>query len=124
MQSTQKSRGFTLVELAIAIAVIGILASITIIGYGTWRRNTAINVLKSDLNGAVAAMEDARNADDGYPAAVPDTFHPSDEVVLAGGSTDGKTFCLSTTSTRYPDLSFYVTDDNTTPQAGTCDDAN
>lgn len=63
--------GFTLVELLIVIVVIGILAAITIVGYGDWKRNTTANVLKSDLNGAVAAMEDARNWSSGYPSSVP-----------------------------------------------------
>ncbi len=115
----RRATGFTLVELILVIAVIGILAAITIIAYGSWKQNTAANVLKSDLNGAAAAMEDARNWGSGYPTSVPTSFKPSDGTTLTGGSSDGKTFCIQDTSTTYPTLIFHLTNGGSTT-TGAC----
>lgn len=112
--------GFTLVELLIVISVIGILAAITIVGYGAWKKNTAINVIKSDLNGAVSAMEDARNWGASYPTTVPTSFNPSPDDTMTGGSSDGKTFCITATSISNPSVVYHATNTNTTPQTGAC----
>lgn len=89
--------GFTIIELLVVIAVLGILATISIVGYGSWRSSTNVAQIKSDLNGLVAAMEDARNFGSGYPATIPSTFKPTAGTTVAGGSMDGKNYCVSAT---------------------------
>jgi len=116
-----KSKGFTVVELIVIISVIGILASISVVGYGAWQKRTYENVVKSDLNSAVAALESARNFGSGYPTTLPSTFTPSENVtILGGGSTDSKTYCVQANSTKDTSIMWYVSNTNKNPQAGNC----
>lgn len=109
--------GFTIVELIMVIAVIGILASIVIVSYGSWQSTTIANQLKSDLNGVAAAMESARTFGNIYPATVPTTFIPSSGVTLNGGSLNsGKGFCVDATNGSQS----YSISQYGTPFAGTC----
>ncbi|MEI6229052.1 MAG: prepilin-type N-terminal cleavage/methylation domain-containing protein [Candidatus Saccharibacteria bacterium] len=63
-----KSKAFTIIELVVVITVIGILATITVVGYGNWRQSVDESVVKSDLQAAAAAMENYRSFNGGYPA--------------------------------------------------------
>lgn len=87
--------GFTIIELIVVIGVIGTLATISIIGYGSWRASINLAQIKSDLSGAVAAFENYRNFNNAYPSSVPSSFSPSSGTTMAGGSIDGKSYCVS-----------------------------
>ncbi len=77
----RKRTGFTLVEVIIVITVITILAGISIVSYGSWRRHTAEKALQSDLVQAVSSLGAYVNFKDTYPpnlagtgfAGVPDS---------------------------------------------------
>lgn len=104
----KKQKGFTIVELLVVIAVLGILMGISVVSYGKWRQTTARNEVKSDLNGAMSAMESARNFSAGYPLAVPASFVESDNVDLlyiSGGTTS---YCLRARSSFDSTVVFYV----------------
>lgn len=120
-----KSSGFTVVELVVVVIVIAILAAIGIIGYGQWQEGIRTSQVKSDLKGAVAAMEGALNFENEYPADILAIFTPSDTVLLTGGSeSDGTSFCINATSQKYANVKFYSQpaqgDDGI--RAGSCSD--
>lgn len=108
---------FTLVEMMIVLAVIAILVSIVIISYSGWRQSTISTQLKSDLNGAVAAMENSRNFGNSYPSSIPSTFLASNGVTLSGGGLNsGATYCVSASN---GDQSYFLVKDGT-PLPGNC----
>lgn len=117
-----KNQGFTLAELAIVIIVVGILAGITIVGYGAWQKNIARDAVKSDLTNAVSAMESARTfSEGGYPSSIPASFKPSDTVTITYGTGDASAFCIRGQSKKDASISFYArSSDPTNLQAGSC----
>jgi len=121
--SSQKRAGFTIIELLIVVVVIGILAGISIMGYGAWRKNVATAQVKNDLNAIAAAMESARNFNSNYPTTLPTNVHASDGVTLTldPGSTT-TSFCVDATSTTDDGILYYVDSlsRDKGPQVGTC----
>jgi prepilin-type N-terminal cleavage/methylation domain-containing protein len=113
--------GFTIVELLVVILVIGILAGISIVGYGAWRKNIAEDQLKSELSGVASAMENARNFSSTYPTAIPSTFTPSNDVTLTYVSGDAKTFCIQASTSQDSTLIYrYDISEKKEPQVGAC----
>ena len=114
-------RGFTIVELAVVIVVIGILAGVVIVGYGTWNRSVAEATLKNDLQAVLGAMEDARTFENSYPSSLPSTYAPSDNVNIQRDSrSNAKRFCFTATSTTQSSLSFYIASNQSDPKTGSC----
>lgn len=109
-QRIHSLNGYTLIEVMMVIAIISIIAAVSYVSYSNFRHNLVVSALKSDLNGAASAMENERNfGSSGYPAALPSTFTPSDNVAIAGGSTDaGETYCVEAVSSEDPSLYYYV----------------
>jgi len=117
------AKGFTVVELITAIAVIAILTGLSIAGYSQWRKTVAQREVQSDLIGAATAMESARNFGSGYPLAIPSSFVKSAGVNLTyktGGTATA--FCLDGSSVKVPSVTYYLssTNGNKTPAVGTC----
>lgn len=59
--------GFTLVEIMIAISVIGILAAITIIGWNGWHHRIDDSSVRSDLTQATTGLSSFRTFRNDYP---------------------------------------------------------
>jgi prepilin-type N-terminal cleavage/methylation domain-containing protein len=117
------NKGFTVIELLIVIAVIAVLATLVIVGYGGWKNTTLTSQIKSDLNGVASAMESARNFTSIYPASIPSTFTASSGSVLSGGSTDGGvTYCIDATTSSDPSITYYIASESKDKGAlsGTC----
>ena len=113
--------GFTIVELILVIAIIGILASISIVSYGNWQQIVVKAQLKSDLGSAATAMESYRNFNNGYPISIPATFTPSQYVTLTGGgSIDGKTYCIDAVNSKFPSLYYHIDFSNPIALSGSC----
>ena len=120
-----KTRGFTIVELAVVIAVIALLATVSVVGYSAWQRDIAKDVLKSDLTTAATQLKNDLNWNDAYPET---------EQLANGGKglpkskgtsyTYSRTainrYCLIATSDQEGVPTLVVSSDDTTPREGDC----
>ena len=120
-----KTHGFTIVELAVVIAVIALLATLSVVGYSAWQRDIAKDVLKSDLTTAATQLKNDLNWNDAYPET---------EQLANGGKglpkskgtsyTYSRTainrYCLIATSDQEGVPTLVVSSDDTTPREGEC----
>ena len=114
-------RAFTIVELLIVIVVLGILAGITVIGYGTWQTRLAQSSVQSDLKSAAAAMEQAKNFGNGYPTSLPDSFESGSNVIITYASGGAGSYCIEARSTTNPSVTYYISAISAKePTPGTC----
>lgn len=118
-----KRYGFTLIELVVVIAVIGILAGITVASYGSWRTTTAQNEVKNDLTHAVSALENHKNFNDGYPsvgAGIPASFTASENVTVTLKSSTMSTFCVQGKSKVRSSIVYYASSAHPEPTTTAC----
>ena len=94
----KKSKGFTLVEISIAIAVIGILAGIAIPSYLSYRNNAKISQAITDLRLIEFEITDYFYENEEYPDSLSDIGkddffdpwgNPYRYLRLDGGKTEG-----------------------------------
>ncbi len=69
-----QKHGFTIIEILIVIAVIGILAGIGLVSYNGWRKETVRKAITSDLQNALSAAEQEKNFKGAYPTTLPQSF--------------------------------------------------
>ncbi len=117
------SKGFSVVELLVAVIVIGILVAVSAVGYGAWRNSVAEAEVKSELKGIASAMEDARTFGDSYPSSIPATFShgPGVEEPSLVTSASNDFFCASVQSVSDSATQLRVTSLQPEPAAGNCD---
>lgn len=120
-----KKTGFTIVELAIIIVVIGILAGVSVVGYGTWRQSLAKKEVQSDLKQAASALESGKNFNNGYQSytdgATPDNYKGSPNVQVAFvGAGDGSSYCIEGTSGIYGEITYHMSSGDSDPVEGPC----
>lgn len=118
------STGFTIVELLIVIVVIGILATIIIVAYGSVQQNAAESVLRNDLRNAASELNLYSVKNGGYPS---DTASANDgqglsksEGVTYQYTSDGSTYCLSATHAVTGTPGFHVESDDEVVEEGVC----
>lgn len=107
---------FTIVELIVVIAVIGILAGIVLVSYGAWRTSVATSSVKSDLQHAASAMESNRTFNNAYPVIIPTNFTPSSGNTILLTLPDTQSFCIDGTTTQSASIQYYI--DNLTQANG------
>lgn len=135
LRQRKNSSAFSIVELIIVIAVIGILASIAVVSYGAWRDNIAETEVKSNLTSVQAEMENVKNFTNEYPTTpapgdlfdgeqlrTKDIFTSSSEVTMRYASGSGSSYCIDAESNKRPHVQWFLssTGGDITLQEGTC----
>ncbi|MEI7918184.1 MAG: beta-propeller fold lactonase family protein [Candidatus Saccharibacteria bacterium] len=122
-------KGYTLAELIVVIIVIGIIATVSFVSYGSYNKTLISNQVKSDLNGAVAAMESSNTFNNSYPADINSltSFSPSKDKdgnsivsLSGGGSNDNKLYCIKATSLQDSGIVYHILSTNKYPEVGDC----
>lgn len=123
VQQRRGGNGFTIVELAVVIAVIGILASIVIFSFGEWRVSVAKKEVQNDLLSVKSAMHSERNFKNAYPTSLPSSVTASENVTVAYHSGTSTSYCVDGESKVVPSVTYYikaVNGDAGEPTEGTC----
>ena len=116
-----RAKGFTVVELAVVISVIGILATVTTVAYGNWRDGLAEDQVKSDLLQVAASMNTAKNFNNGYPSSIPTSFKPTPDVVLDMTTTSSGSYCINGFHARFPAIRMSIrSGSDSTPKNSLC----
>lgn len=125
--------GFTMVELLVVIAIIGILATITFMGFGRYQADTRDNARASQATIISEALEKYYEQNGEYPgcpaltgsaATVTSSVLPGLQAQVlvtpnAPSSTTNSIQCTDLTSTSQPDFFAYVGDSSSTCTTGT-----
>lgn len=115
------SRAFTIIEVVVVVAILGILIAVSIVAYGEWQKNAIHTSIKANLTSAASAMETARNMGSGYPSTLPSNFTPTDGVVITVFSATQDTYCLNGSNAAVAET-FYIRSStkNDGATTGTC----
>ena len=121
-KTARNEKGFTLIELMIVVAIIGILAAIAIPQFSAYRERAYIASMKADCN-SVRTAEEAYFVDyDIYTTTVanlsgiPTTFSAGNSVTVTAGATGtiATGFEVEVTSTKVSSTTAKVEYDSTT----------
>jgi len=120
-----KRQGFTIVELLVVIGIIGVLATISVVGYGSWRTSIAASQVKSDLNALASALENARTFGNAYPTALSQlstTYTTTTGVTVTPFAMTATEFCFDAISSTVSGVAFYLASETKEQGAisGTC----
>ena len=88
----KKSEGFTLVELLVAIGIIGLLSTLAVVGYGSIRNSARTNVAKQHLHEIRKAIDMLENDTGFWPSqeAAAGSSNPQVAGLVACGASDNE----------------------------------
>lgn len=113
--------GFTLIEVLIVVAILGILVTLVVFGGGSFMKRSAESSLKTDLSGAGAILQKEKLAKQTYPQTLPSSIKRDAKTTFDySTSTDRSEFCLIATHGNYNDIKYYITNKTTNPTSGQC----
>lgn len=113
-------KGFTLVEILVALVVLGLLVGIGSAAYGGWRTSAAIKEVDLDLRGLRTAMQNYQSLNPGYPSDYTTVFTPSKNVQFTVRTLTATSYCISAESKVNTSIDYYISNTTTSPQVGTC----
>jgi prepilin-type N-terminal cleavage/methylation domain-containing protein len=119
--SQKKYSGFTLVEMMVVVAVLGILISLTAFSYNGWQSGIVKRQIQSDLSILASAMQSAKNFGSGYPTSIPNTFKGSGDLTFEyiGGNSSG--YCIEARSNKISSIVYNIKTDSVAAASGNCD---
>lgn len=111
------TKGFTIVELLIVIVIIGILATLAVVGFNGVQEKATEATLKTDLANAERQLENAKTLAGSYPSSASDVKKSDGttfEYTVSGGQ-----FCI-TASSASTDVTYFFNSTTRQVQTGTC----
>ncbi len=101
IEDNQRTGGFTLIEMMIVIAIIGILSSVVLIALGPSRDKAKDARIISDMNQIMSTMETLYNPNTGkYPDSSAATANPAVSAAVTDiGNSGGQGFAMYPPST-------------------------
>lgn len=114
----KRNQGFTIVELAIVVSVLVILAGLTVFGFGKWRENTAETELSSELSIAATATKNEINFK-GSVSGLPASYKPGSGVNITYTPSTGAGFCIEGSSKSVPYVKMFINETGKISK-GTC----
>lgn len=122
MKLYKNKNGFTLVEVMVIITIIGILASLTIYGIGSWRKKASETEVKNALVSLSNIMENERNFNNGYPTSLPSSYryNTTSLTVTYKSGGDVTRYCADGISNNDSSVVYMIKSPSKEPQAGTC----
>jgi prepilin-type N-terminal cleavage/methylation domain-containing protein len=121
MTKLSNSKAFTLVEMMVVVAVLGILISLTAFAMRGWQQSIEQRQVRSDLTMAATAMESTKNFGAGYPTALPSTFTSANGVSMQFVWGDSSQYCIQASSKKLTTIAYYVVSSQSKePQIGSC----
>ena len=120
----KKQLGFTVVELILVIAILGIIVMITVFGFSSWRQRTATTEVKNELQSANVALKDRMNFSNAYATSAADfanLYSKKADVTLTYTTPDsGASYCLKAQSNAIATVILYISSASQTPTTTAC----
>lgn len=119
----EPQKGFTIVEIIMITVGIAILATITLVSFGSWQEDVQTTVVRHDMSNLATALENYRNFNNAYPTAlssVSQSFTVSNDVTVNVATLTTSGYCIEGRSNNMPSVIYSIRSSNHTPTAGVC----